>query len=99
MDALIGIADTYMFVESGVSSLHLMSEDDVMVVFDRAFDVLMYNNPDGNVAGYGSNQIQPDYAQECLYTTVARVLAPANASKRKRADAADDDKPTKSHPK
>ncbi|RHY27927.1 hypothetical protein DYB32_006429 [Aphanomyces invadans] len=88
VDTLIDVADTYKLAGRGVSVLPTMEEDELMVVFDRAFDVLMYNNPDGNIAGYGSNQIQPEYAEPCLYSTVARILAlrKTRSSKRKRSE-------------
>ncbi|KAH9139699.1 hypothetical protein AeRB84_016044 [Aphanomyces euteiches] len=75
VDKLLEIAETNEFVQAGVHDLAQLPEDDLVVVFERAFEVLMHNNPDGNIAGLDPGQIQPDYAEECQYTTVARLLS------------------------
>ncbi|KAF0697159.1 Aste57867_12153 [Aphanomyces stellatus] len=90
---LTDIAMTHLFVLPG-KSLPAMDRESSLDVFERAFDVLMHNNPDGNLAGFGVGKIRPEKADRVLFSTVARALLHGAQVKRRHAEieaAADDE--------
>ncbi|CAK4073193.1 unnamed protein product [Aphanomyces euteiches] len=83
VDKLVAIAKANAFFDG---SLEALAEDESMVVFERAFIVLMHNNPDGNLAGRAPGQIRPENADACMFQTVARELSPSAHKKRKQSE-------------
>ncbi|KAF0697153.1 Aste57867_12147 [Aphanomyces stellatus] len=90
MAKLIEIANTHLFIMPEEELTELDGEDS-LVVFERAFHVLMFNNPHGNLAGLGSNQIRPKRADDCNYTTVSLAMSQSASAKRMRAEIEESD--------
>ncbi|KAF0697161.1 Aste57867_12155 [Aphanomyces stellatus] len=88
MEMLVGIAETQQFV-SPHQEMAALDQDDSLAVFERAFDVLMFNNPNGNLAGPNAGQVRPEIAEHVAFSAVARAMAPPSARSTKRRRHAD----------
>ncbi|KAF0697160.1 Aste57867_12154 [Aphanomyces stellatus] len=62
----------------------MLAHEEAMAAFDRAFHVLMHDNPHGNLVGVGAGQVRPEKVDACLFSTVARALAASVQRKRRR---------------
>ncbi|KAF0697131.1 Aste57867_12125 [Aphanomyces stellatus] len=90
MSTCVAIATAHAFVTPH-DDLLTMDLETSLAVFERAFQVFMFNNPDGNLAGIGVGQIRPENTESCCYSTVARALSPSARTKRRLADVDDSD--------
>ncbi|RLO09637.1 hypothetical protein DYB28_010016 [Aphanomyces astaci] len=61
-----------------------MSTDDSNALFDRAFHAMLFDNPDGNLAG-AVGKLRPDKAESYMVATVYNVLV--NERRKRKRDA------------
>ncbi|CAK4089702.1 unnamed protein product [Aphanomyces euteiches] len=81
MDKLIDIALANLFVQTK-SVLEELNEDELLSVFDQAYDVLLHHNPDGNLVGPNRDQLRPENASSFGARTIGHRISKLHTSRR-----------------
>ncbi|KAF0697120.1 Aste57867_12114 [Aphanomyces stellatus] len=86
MQKLVDIALANLLVRT-VVMLEGMADDDadhpsLMAVFDKAYEILLHKNPEGNLVGPGRDQLRPDSATPYAARTIGHRISKLQVARR-----------------
>ncbi|KAF0697127.1 Aste57867_12121 [Aphanomyces stellatus] len=84
MRRLSEIAVTHALAES-IEDLEEMVDGELMAVFDRAFDILLYHNPDGNIVG--PTMLSTKRPTSYVVSSIHRAMIRTTAAQKQAANA------------